>query len=139
MMKTPSLLVDLSSKSPKRRRKVRNILSFSNHGHSALFLNEMDRVSFFHTQTCSNFNILRTMKLSSFSTYWAFYVYSYLSRFGMPYFWPIFFHNYSYSNFDVFWNMKLSSFSTQSGISCLLIFEWMRNALLFFWPLIFSF
>ena len=74
------------------------------------------------------------MKLSSFSTYWAFYVYSYLSRFGMPYFWPIFFHNYSYSNFDVFWNMKLSSFSTQSGISCLLIFEWIRNALLFFGP-----
>ena len=78
------------------------------------------------------------MKLSSFSTYWAFYVYSYLSRFGMPYFWPIFFHNYSYSNFDVFWNMKLSSFSTQSGISCLLIFEWIRNALLFFGPSFFN-
>ena len=34
-------------------------------------------------------------------------------------------------------NMKLSSFFSLLGISCLLIFEWIRNALLFFWPVIF--
>ena len=31
-------------------------------------------------------------------------------------------------------NMKLSSFFSLLGISCLLIFEWIRNALLFFGP-----
>ena len=44
MMKTPSLLLNLSAKSPKRRRKVRNILSFSKYGHSVLFLTEQNRV-----------------------------------------------------------------------------------------------
>ena len=34
-------------------------------------------------------------------------------------------------------NMKLFSFFSLLGISCLLIFEWIRNALLFFWPVIF--
>ena len=91
---------------------------------------------------------------SMFSAILAFCVHFMLGGFKVTFFWLVI---YLYLYFWKFFSLFASMFSFQHllrfwcfsehetiiffsllGISCLLIFEWIRNALLFFWPLIFS-
>ena len=91
---------------------------------------------------------------SMFSAILAFCVHFMLGGFKVTFFWLVI---YLYLYFWKFFSLFASMFSFQHllrfwcfsehetiiffsllGISCLLIFEWIRNALLFFWSLIFS-
>ena len=62
-----------------------------------------------------------------FSAVWAFHVYSSLSGCGMPYFFLV--RHFSILGLSIFFNINF--FFSCLGISCLLIFEWIRNTLLF--------
>ena len=74
-----------------------------------------------------------------FSTVCAFRVNSFLSGCGMPHFFLArHFSILKLAIFSYFWDIKKCFFSCL-GILCLLLFEWMQNALFFFWSDIFLF
>ena len=81
--------------------------------------------TFFHFGTQYFWEYQKTL----FSAVWAFHVYSCLSGCGMPYF-------FFWFDFFPFWNsvslgILKTLFSAVSGISCLLMLEWMWNAIFF--------